>query len=218
MRLRTWSPLTMRELFALTDRSGSRLITSAGDLLAELMAALRKFEEELHGAQTPVRNLWDRQGSTQLYRPIDENGLSDEITRHLRQELGRSGIFANREVEVKRRPGAPVGQRSDILINAARIGSDRRPRDTLSAVIEVKGCWNPDLLTALDAQLVKDYMVDTGAPVASISLAASIRPIGTRKIIDALGPSTVPKEHEGGLNSRRSRYRKASKCGYSFWR
>jgi hypothetical protein len=165
MRLKTWSPLNTKEIFVLTDHPGTRLITSADDLLDVLAEALGKFAAELHGAQTPVRGLWDRQGSTQFYRPIDENGLSDLITRYLRQELKGKGIFANREVEVTRRPGAPVGQRTDILVNTVRHGADGQPFDPLSAVIEVKGCWNRDLFTALDAQLIRDYMVDLRAPV-----------------------------------------------------
>ena len=51
MRLKTWSPLTMREVFALTDRPNTRLVTSAADLLAILLEILDKFAE-LHGAQT----------------------------------------------------------------------------------------------------------------------------------------------------------------------
>ena len=115
MRRKTWTPLTIKELFALTDRPSAKLITSAADLLETLLDTLAKVASELHGAQTPVRGLWDRQGSTQSYRPIDENGLSDVVARYLRQELQVQGVFANREVEVTRRPGAPVGQRTDIL-------------------------------------------------------------------------------------------------------
>ena len=165
MRLKTWSPLTTKEIFALTDRPSARLVTSAADLLEILVDALAKFVTELHGAQTPVRDLWDRQGSTQIYRPIDENGLSDVIARYLGQELGGTGIFANREVEVMRRPGAPVGQRTDILVNTVRRGLDGQPFDPITAVIEVKGCWNSELFTALQDQLVRDYMVRLGAPV-----------------------------------------------------
>ena len=165
MRLKTWSPLTITELFALTDRPSAKLITSAADLLETLLNTLARFAAELHGAQTPVRSLWDRQGSTQTYRPIDENGFSDVVARYLRQELQGQGVFANREVEVTRRPGAPVGQRTDILVNAVRHGADGGPIDPIAAVVEVKGCWNSELFTALDQQLVRDYMVDLRAPV-----------------------------------------------------
>ena len=165
MRLKTWSPLTMREVFALTDRPDTRLVTSAADLLEILLEILDKFARELHGAQTPVRDLWDRQGTSQLYRPIDKNGFSDVIARYLRQHLSGTGIFANREVEVVRHPGAPVGQRTDVLINTLRCTEIGEPLDPIAAVIEAKGCWNAELFTALETQLVQDYMVRLRAPV-----------------------------------------------------
>ena len=42
--------------------------------------------------------------------------------------------------------------------NSARLG-------TITAVIETKGCWNPELLTALKTQLVDDYLVRLAAPI-----------------------------------------------------
>ena len=165
MRLKTWSPLTTKEVFALTDRPSARLVMSVADLLEILMDSLAKYGAELHGAQTPVRDLWDRQGSTQEYRPIDENGFSDVIARFLRHEFGGAGIFANREVEVTRRPGAPIGERTDILVNAVRRRENGEPFDPIAAVIEAKGCWNAELFSALEEQLVRDYMVKLQAPV-----------------------------------------------------
>jgi len=165
MRLKTWSPLSMREVFALTDRPDARLVTSAADLLEILIEVLEKFACELGGAQTPGRGLWDRQGTTQHYRPIDENGFSDAVTLYLRQHLSGRGIFANREVEVVRRPGAPVGKRTDIFVNTLRRSETGEPIDPIAAVVEAKGCWNDELFTALGSQLVGDYMVQLRAPV-----------------------------------------------------
>ncbi len=164
-RMKTWSPLTPKEIFALTDQPNSRLITSAEDLLRILEDTLAKFATELHGAQTPVRDLWDRQRGKNIYCPIDENGLSDVIARYLRRELEGVGIFANREVEVTRRPSAPVGQRTDILINTLRRTTNGGTFDPIAAVIEVKGSWNSTLFTAMESQLVNDYMVRFSAPV-----------------------------------------------------
>jgi hypothetical protein len=159
MRIATWSPLNSKEVLTLADKPNLRLVTSPADLCEVLVAALEKFNAALHGAQTPVRDLWDRQKGKNIYRPIDENALSDVITRFLRSELGSSGVFANREVEIGRAPGAPVGQRTDILINAVRRGADGELFDAISAVIETKGCWNNELFTALEEQLFRDYMI-----------------------------------------------------------
>jgi hypothetical protein len=134
-------------------------VTSPADLCEVLVAALEKFNAALHGAQTPVRDLWDRQRGNDIYRPIDESALSDVITRFLRVELGGFGIFANREVEIGRAPGAPVGRRTDILVNAVRRSADGELFDPIAVAIETKGCWNKELFTALEAQLFRDYMI-----------------------------------------------------------
>jgi hypothetical protein len=68
-------------------------------------------------------------------------------------------------VEVARVPGAPVGRRTDIRVDAVRLLDDGRSYDTLTAVIESKGCWNRALFSALRDQLYGDYMVTLRAPV-----------------------------------------------------
>jgi glycosyltransferase involved in cell wall biosynthesis len=97
--------------------------------------------------------------------PIEEDGLSNAVAIYLTRELASVGIFANREVEVVRKVGAPIGRRTDILINTNRRTEDGRLFDPLTAVIETKGCWNRELYTAIDPQLVADYMVNLRAPV-----------------------------------------------------
>jgi hypothetical protein len=159
MRLATWSPMSPKEVLALVDKPTLKLVNTARDLCDVLTEALAKFAISLHGAQTPVRDLWDRQGSTSVFRPIDENGFSDVVVRFLQSELAHAGIFANREVEVGRVPGAPVGKRTDILINAVRRRPGGEAFDPITAVLETKGCWNDELFTALEAQLVCEYMV-----------------------------------------------------------
>ena len=64
-----------------------------------------------------------------------------------------------------RHPGAPVGTRTNILINALRRSETGEPLDPIAAVIEAKGCWNAQLFSALETQLVGDYMVQVRAPV-----------------------------------------------------
>jgi len=136
MRTKTWSPLTLKEVFFLTDRPSARLVTSADDLREVLVTALRKYEAELHGAQTPVRRLWDRQSGGNTFRPIEEDGLSDDVKLFLERELVTNAIIANREVEISRVPGRPVGQRTDIRINALRRSEDGATFDVITAVIE----------------------------------------------------------------------------------
>jgi hypothetical protein len=124
-----------------------------------LVTTLEKYGAKLHGAHTPVRDLWDRQRGKNIFRPIDENAISDVITRILEAELCAAAIFANREVEVSRAPGAPVGRRTDILVNAVRLRDNGERFDPITAVVEIKGCWNKELFTALEDQLFRDYMI-----------------------------------------------------------
>jgi hypothetical protein len=165
MRICTWSPLTPAEVFRLTDDRKTLLVQSAEDLCGLLTEALRKYESRLHGEQTPVRGLWDRQKSGPGFRPVEEDALSDDVVLFLRQELVENGIVANREVEIGRVPGAPIGKRTDIRIDALRRSSAGVVYDRLTGVVETKGCWNSGLFTALNEQLYREYMVRLQAPV-----------------------------------------------------
>ena len=164
MRQRTWTPLTTREVLRLADTPDARLVQSAEQLADILVAALRKYEGELHGAQTPVNALWNRQLRGKLMWPKEEDVLSDHVKLFLQRELVERAIVLNREVEIGRVPGAPVGSRTDIRVDAVRKPSDG-PFESITAVIETKGCWNRDLMTAVETQLHDDYLTRLGAPV-----------------------------------------------------
>ena len=140
------------------------LVQSPKDLSELVVGALRKFERDLHGEQNPVRALWDRQQGGSTFRPVEEDAFSDSVRLFLHRLLVESGIVANREVEVARVPGAPVGRRTDIRIDALRRSADGS-YDVITAVIESKGCWNAALFGALNDQLYADYMVTLRAPV-----------------------------------------------------
>ena len=104
LRARTWTPLKPNEVLKVASSKRGRLVQSADDLCEALIEALGKYEAELHGEQTPVRSLWDRQADKSL-RPVDENTLSDHVKLFLKRALADSGIVLNREVEVGRAPG-----------------------------------------------------------------------------------------------------------------
>jgi hypothetical protein len=164
MRMRTWAPLSPKELFSLLAAKSRILVRSAEDLREALVALLRKYARELHGEHNPVRALWDRQAGGKVLRPIEEDGFTDNVISFLKRELVERGIVVNREVEIARIPGAPIGRRTDIKVDAMRRSSDGL-YDTLTAVIESKGCWNKQLFTALKDQLYDDYMVRLRAPL-----------------------------------------------------
>ena len=165
MRMRTWLPLVPGEIKTLVVSQNTTLVRSAEDLLQIITTALRRYERQLHGEQNPVRLLWDRQRGGDTYRPVEEDALSDNVKLFLQRELADSDIIAKREVEVGRLPGAPIGKRTDIKIDAIRRTADGASLDILTAIIESKGCWNSGLFTALKSQLFGDYMTRLSAPV-----------------------------------------------------
>jgi hypothetical protein len=55
--------------------------------------------------------------------------------------------------------------RTDIKVDAISNADNSRTLSTITAVIETKGCWNPELMTAIRTQLVDDYLVRLAAPV-----------------------------------------------------
>jgi hypothetical protein len=164
MRERTWLPLSPGEVIRLVETPEGRLIQSAQQLADILVAALRKYQRELHGEQTPVRDLWDRQADGSL-RPVEEDALSDHVKRFLKRELVDRGMILNREVEIGRVPGASIGSRTDIRVDAVRKAESGDSFDAITAVVETKGCWNAGLLTAIKTQLHDDYLTRLGAPV-----------------------------------------------------
>ena len=165
MRIRTWTPLTVADVRKVIANKSAKLLQVPPDLADILVESLQRYQVELHGEQTPVRGLWDRQGGGKTFRPVEEDALSDHVKLFLQRDLVQSGIVVNREVEVGRVPGAPVGTRTDIRVQAIRLGTGNKVLDTITAVIETKGCWNSGLLSSLKDQLHDDYMTRLGAPV-----------------------------------------------------
>ena len=157
-------PLTAAEVLRLATSRRGRLVQSPDDLCEAVIEALRKYENELHGEQTLAQFLWARQADGTL-RPVEEDALSDHVKMFLKRELAESGIVLNREVEIGRVPGARIGSRTDIKIDAVRRGENGEAYDAIVAVIETKGCWNAGLFTAIETQLRDDYLERLGAPL-----------------------------------------------------
>ena len=129
-----------------------RLIRDAADLQEVVLEALAKLEMELQGETPAVRDLWDKKTESKfLYRPEPEDDISDYLKRYLDRALIERGVVVNREVRVHR------GERTDIHVDAV---IDSGTPDVVTVIIEVKGCWNPELLTAMKKQLVDQYLTD----------------------------------------------------------
>jgi hypothetical protein len=95
---------------------------------------------------------------------VDEPTLSDHIQRFLRRDLIESGVILNREVEISRGPGASMGKRTDIKVDAIAKSENSGRTEVITTVIETKGCWNQNLLTDMETQLVNDYLSRLATP------------------------------------------------------
>ena len=155
----TWVPPQPADILKMAGDSQKCLVNSGDQLLGVLIESLKRLEEELQGETPAARDIWDRVDKKR-YRPIDENGFSDYLKRHLEGDLKQRGIIANREVEIRRGEGSGKGERTDIHIDAVMRGSNGKNHDSVSVIIEVKGCWHKELDTAMKTQLVDRYLKD----------------------------------------------------------
>jgi len=152
-----WRGIAPRDLMALAERAEARLVTSSVQLLAVVEESLARLQDELQGQWRSVVGLWNESaaGST----PKSEEHLSNEIARHLRRDLADRRVVIGRELRVQLgTPGGNGGLRTDIEVYAPAAQSTAPGADTPRVIIEVKGSWNPEVLTAIRAQLVGKYL------------------------------------------------------------
>ncbi len=148
--------LKLNELF--NPRS---LINGGNELLDVLIESLQRLEIELQGETPAARDVWDKTSSQPLkYKPVDENTFSSYVKRFLDRDLKQRGIIANREVELRPSQGGAPGERTDIHVDAVVKNSHGEVYDSITVIIEVKGCWHNELNTAMETQLVNRYLQD----------------------------------------------------------
>ena len=167
IRRQTWSPPTPQEVLKVTSDQNVRLVNGADQLLDVVVESLDRLNQKLQG-ETPsaifLWNQWKNQGDQIVFRPKDEQVLSDYIKLHLEEELKQRGITIKREPEIRRRHGdkdvAAPGERVDLQVDAFVKLPNGEIHDCVSVIIEVKGCWNKYLDTAMQTQLVDRYLKD----------------------------------------------------------
>jgi hypothetical protein len=158
MRYQTWIPPTPETILRVIKNGTSKLIMNGTHLLNVIKESLLRLEQTLQGESPASRDLWDKVTKNK-YRPNDENAFSDYIKRHFDDDVKDRGIIANREVEIRRGEGASVGERTDIHIDCILIKNGQIV-DTITAIVETKGCWHYQLRTAMKTQLVQRYLRD----------------------------------------------------------
>jgi hypothetical protein len=156
----SWVPPSPEALLKLTRGQDGRFVQGGGQLLDVLIESLKRLESKLQGATPAGRDLWDKLDNLR-YRPIEEESLSDYVKRHLEADLLSRGIIVNREVQIRRGEGTGLGERTDIQVDAITHGQRSGACDSMTAIIEVKGCWNSEILKAMETQLAGRYLKDS---------------------------------------------------------
>jgi hypothetical protein len=150
VRRHTWVPLKPSDILTLTANQELRLVQSGDQLLEVVIESLKRIEAKLQG-ETPIAQfLWG--GTKTSPRPRDEGSFCDFIKWQLEEDLRGRGIIINREVQIHR------GERTDIHLNAVVRGQPQEGYDSLTLIIEAKGSWHPELGTAMETQLLGQYL------------------------------------------------------------
>jgi len=153
------SPLPSEIIERVISDPQSRFIDNEDDLLELVVESVERLQASLRGCNNPaVEELWNHDGAGNQrtnFRPKDEEFISDYVARWLEREIGRSGAIVNREVQ-------PIRHRKTDILVQANLPPNSLPRgaeeSSMSVTIEVKGCWNPSVPTAVEEQLVGEYL------------------------------------------------------------
>jgi hypothetical protein len=153
-RSATWAPPTPEDLMEIVRSPNRRIVDSTDQLHEVLLDSLAALQEELH-AETPAAAYYWNHPNNPEASPKDEQEVSNYIKKYLDQHLVNSGIIINREVQNRR------GNETDLYVQAIR-ADDQSSVDIITVVCEVKGCWNGELYTAQEKQLLNRYVVQNG--------------------------------------------------------
>ena len=159
-RQHTWKPPRPVDIIELVRSQHRRLVQGGEQLLDVLVESLQRLETKLQGETPGARDIWDRTPKMDVFRPVDENSFSDYVKRHFDEDLKQSGVIVNREVEIRRGEGSGMGERTDIHVDAVLSDREGLISDTVTVIVEVKGCWHEELDDAMETQLANRYLKD----------------------------------------------------------
>lgn len=150
---KSWVPVSPEQLNEWVAQPSLRYIQDADQLLEVVLGFIGNYQKHILNSSSKARLLWSevKESRKVAYTPKDEDALSDHIKDYLSDNLKGKSIILNREVQVTK------GQRTDIKIDAIKY-EGKIPVDILTVIIEVKGCWNSGLKTAIETQLLNDYL------------------------------------------------------------
>lgn len=151
-RRKTWIPPQPTEILKLAINSENRVVQDGRQLLDVVIDSLKRLALNLQSENFEAQFLWNKDEKKNQYRPKDENAFSDYVKVHLDKDIAKRGIIINREVQIHR------AERTDIHVDAITKRPNGEIYDVITVIIEVKGCWNHELNTAMEIQLVNKYL------------------------------------------------------------
>ena len=155
----SWTPAAPESSLKIARDREIRLVQNGDQLLDVIIESLERLERKLHDETPAVVDMWNeiKRDRQVIFQPKDEPRLSDIIKRHLDDDLQVRGIIANREVQIHRIRGY---EQTDIHVDAIIPGPDTNAFGAVTVIIEVKGCWYHELMTAMKSQLRDSYLRD----------------------------------------------------------
>ncbi len=150
-----WSPSAdPRAVLAVVADAQRRILRTPDQLLDLVLESLGRLQEHLT-VDGAVADLWSewKEGREEFFRPKLELSFADYVKRFLDQDLARYTIVNNREVENRR------GNETDILVEYMDRDEGGRPQ-RLAVVVQAKGSWHDEVLSAMETQLAGRYLVD----------------------------------------------------------
>jgi hypothetical protein len=156
LRDRNWCPIRPSILLQFLERTDARLVRNGKELSDAVLASLARLQKLLQGDTPLAPLLWNVERDQRGGRPKGEDRLSDFVLHHLRRDL--PGSVIDREVQVRNLRESGIGERTDLKVETRT--ADGSP---LVLIIETKGCWNVDLMNALENQLQERYLKALGA-------------------------------------------------------
>jgi hypothetical protein len=86
--------------------------------------------------------------------------VSDYVAGHLDEDLRQRALIVNREVQIRRGGGRGSGQSTDIHVDTVVPGATSGTYERIYVIVEVKGSWHQELLSAMQTQLRDRYLKD----------------------------------------------------------
>ena len=145
-------PLTLEQFGTLTSDTRRRIVRDIAELTQVVLEALDTLQEQAllsHGWSMLMWNRVDEKAKGGWW-PTWEDNLSNLICAFLREHLAEQKLVINREVEIQ--PRNLAGGRTDVHVQATDPGDSATL--PLTVIIEVKGCWNPEIAAGISEQLL----------------------------------------------------------------